>query len=274
MTRQIETHQASRIIETTTTLNLVELEPDLFLYQRQVASKTTQRTNSTLRSSKADEPESRKSGFVNAAGRTQLLAGKAVSKQNEKPFVWLEPGDTEMFRQMGYPCAMDILWDRWGKNVPDPWQAWEADPDRSLDDLVFVDHSSHLMFDRNGTPLPVGLLFDYIYGRVDNFNFDLAQAFEYLRSREDVRLLRGDDKTRSGAPALDAPTTLDEAVFHIPYYNAEEGRNKALQFLWIPDAATYATVFSGKERGMRHEIVLSKDALGLRALRKTEDPYA
>lgn len=274
MNRQIETHQASRIIETTTTLELVELEKDLYLYQRQVTSTTTQRTNSKLRSSKSDEPQSRKTGFVNAAGRVQLLAGKAVSKQNEKPFIWLEPGDLDMFRQSGYPLAMETLWKRWGDHMPDPWQAWQADPDRTLDLLVFIDHSSHLMFDRHGNPLPVGLLFDYISGHVDNANYDLAQAFEHLRARADVRLLRGDDRMRNGVPKDEAPTTLAEAVSRIPYYNAEEGRDQALQFLWIPDAETYATVFSGKERGLRHELVLSKDVLGLRALRKTEDPYA
>ena len=276
MARTIENYSTTQVLETTTQLDLLELEPDLFVFRREVSSKSTSNgKKGGLRASSLDAPKGRSSGYVNAAGRKQLLDGKAVSKGNLRDLTWLSHEELELFRTLGYPEATEVLWKGRLATTPDPWTDWAANLERDLDGLVFVDHSSHMLYDRRGTHVPVGLMFDYIMGGVDNENYDLARAYAHLSARKDIRLLRGDERRTRAGVELPAPANMKEAIYDIPYYNATETRNQALEFLWMPDPETYAQVFtSKKQEGRRHESVLAKNVLGLRALRKTEDPYA
>ena len=152
MARTIENYSTTQVLETTTQLDLLELEPDLFVFRREVSSKSTSNgKKGGLRASHLDAPKGRTSGYVNAAGRKQLLEGKAVSKGNQRDLLWLSREELELFRTRGYPDAMDVLWKGRLAATPDPWTDWSANPERDLDGLVFVDHSSHLLYDRRGT---------------------------------------------------------------------------------------------------------------------------
>ena len=166
----------------------------------------------------------------------------------------------------------------------------------TADDLVVMDTGSHMLFDRHGEALPTGILFDYIAaGRISNRNYNLEKAAEILLARPDVDVWAHQGGYKSDRPAeiRDADTskktgecklaeTVEEALFTIPYYNAERGRTHTMYFLWKPSVEDYrkmwdackATKTSYPSTNM-HQCIFELDLLGLRAggAAKHDDSY-
>jgi hypothetical protein len=90
--------------------------------------------------------------------------------------------------------------------------------------VVRLKSYDHTVFDLEGNPLPVGLYFDYINGRVSNRVFKIKGLLEHLKSRSDVTLLQ--------------EKYSDDFVHRIPSYNSDSGSTH-LSFIWNPDAEVY-----------------------------------
>lgn len=121
--------------------------------------------------------------------------------------------------------------------------------DLTADNVVQSDWSSHMLFDRHGNVLPLAIHFNYIDSGIDESHFDLEGLAEALLEAADVRVFPGDGrrlvKTTTGyARDTSNPTSAREAIFHIPGYNASEGRTRSVQFMWQPSREDYAKVWA------------------------------
>jgi hypothetical protein len=128
------------------------------------------------------------------------------------------------------------------------------------EDIVFIEGSSHMVFDVERKPLPCAILFDYISAHMDNSRYDLPKALAILKARDDIR--------------FEAESSWDKAgeVSRIPSYNADKDRNACLKFVWMPSVedyrrmwakcAEYETKYPSTER---YRAVFDLDLLGLRA---------
>lgn len=260
MTPSIQSFSARRQVEIDTNLDIVALAPDTHLFRRTVAVPSScLAEGATMDPGNDSVVEGVVSGFVNDAGRQRLLSGQALEKSDSLPLVWMDDATQEDFRVRGFDRAAESLWKR---GQGDPWKFWEAHPDADSSNLVVVDHGSHMLLDRSGRCLPVGLFFSYIENRIDEGNCDLRAVYEHLISRDDVQVIPGNESHGSSNRA----SSYKEALFHIPSYNTEEGRTQSLQFMWMPRQADYDAAFNGDEdrRGWRVMSVLVSDVLGLK----------
>lgn len=140
----------------------------------------------------------------------------------------------------------------------------------SGEEVVFVEvHSAaHQLFDMDGLPFPVGLIFNYIDGGMSEDRYDLVKASEILMKRKDVLLLPGGGESRSSGPQ-DDPRSY---VGAIPYYNTAAGRRSCLQFHWRASVEDYRRVWalaledrSHPGKGDLMKACFDLDIFGLRA---------
>ena len=130
----------------------------------------------------------------------------------------------------------------------------------SVDNLVRLDHGSHMAFDRHGNSLPVAMLFEYIHARIVDGCYDLEKAAEILRKDPRVRFIPGD---RPGEQGIIQP---------VPYYNSRAGSSRHIPFWFMPTADDAKRLWE-KQKAMGgtypstrgHEAVFELDMLGLRA---------
>jgi hypothetical protein len=128
------------------------------------------------------------------------------------------------------------------------------------EDIVFVEGSSHRLFDVNEQPIPVAMQFSYINGRFDNATYHLDKALKILRKRDDIRFEAEDRWQKPGE------------INRIPSYNAVRGRSECIQFVWMPKAEDYRRMVARcNEIGGQHpstnryHAVFDLDIFGLRA---------
>lgn len=83
-------------------------------------------------------------------------------------------------------------------------------------DFYNFDYISETLTDLDGKIIPNAVYLDYMKG-LHNGNFDLEKVLEYLKTRDDVRL-------------------LEDNILDIPSYNAnyEDGKTKHLKIVWTP----------------------------------------
>lgn len=273
MKNQIKAYRASQTIEVITNLELIELEEDLFLFKRTVSSKRgASKEEDGLRSTRDGLPNNTFVGVVNAKGRAELMDGKFPSMKNNPKLVWMAGEWIEQMRLFGFYPVAEQLHEKFqeDESLGDVWEQYAANPQRSLDELVELDHSSHTIRDRHGNTLPVGIMFDYINSHIDESNYDLPKLFEHLSAREDVLVMVGDGDIRSKPQDWEKAKNFKQALFKIPYYNAEPGRTRSIQFIWQPSAEDYRKVLD-KDNGMRHWKIIESDVLGIRQFQIPEN---
>jgi hypothetical protein len=105
-------------------------------------------------------------------------------------------------------------------------------------EVVHLRAHNHTMFDVEGRPLPVGMCFDYINGRVNNACFHLDKLIQHLNTREDVSFV-----------CPDYPRSDNRFLHTVPYYNAGgHCGTSGLEFVWHPEPKLYRRYF--KEAGI------------------------
>jgi hypothetical protein len=88
--------------------------------------------------------------------------------------------------------------------------------------ILFYSVSDYAITDVRGRPLPMAMRFDYMDGGFDNEKFDLDRVAEALSRNEEVEFL------------ADRWQSRNDPVSEIPHYNAYEGRDRQVQFIWRP----------------------------------------
>jgi hypothetical protein len=70
-----------------------------------------------------------------------------------------------------------------------------------------------MMYDIEGKPICRAIHFDYINSHIDNSSFYLKKVLKYLRSHKKVK---------------------NAEIIEIPYYNQQEGRERGIEFTYLP----------------------------------------
>lgn len=81
--------------------------------------------------------------------------------------------------------------------------------------LLKVSYYDYNIYDLAGNKFPKAIYFDYINASMHNGDFVLNKCLDILKNRQDIKL-------------------LTEKIVNIPYYNADEGHDKYLSFIWHP----------------------------------------
>jgi hypothetical protein len=81
----------------------------------------------------------------------------------------------------------------------------------------------HMMFYKDGSPVPLALYVEYIHWHVTNIQYDLSQAKEILSRRKDIH---------------------DLSLEHIPYYNKETSGDLFLSWKWKPSKEDFAKIWN------------------------------
>lgn len=281
MTTTVETFQNRSTVVTETVLDVIRLDKNLSVF-RQIKTETVETNDGTMKS--PTEPKiSETHGLIDDKNLSFLKKGREFKTINK--FTVMSAALRAVFASAPYSDAWehelfktDVLR---GAALFDHFKNGG-----SVDDLVIMDTGSHMLFDRHGEVLPVGMMFEYIsHGRITNANHDLTKAAEILLERDDIDLwahaggfrrdtpayLHGGHKRHKGVKLAE---TVDEAIFSIPYYNAERGRSTCLYFVWKPTREQYSKVWEAAKVVTRkggypstemHRCIFELDMLGLRA---------
>lgn len=254
----------------TTTLHVLEIEPDLHVFKREVATKNTGSTG-TMKT--APEPKSAivTQGFIDSKNLANMLAGKNHTTRGDLNILLAE--GREIMRTHGYIHNISdkkIAAQAEAARRTDVYDAF-ATGEATADDVVRFDHSSNMLMDRHGEVLPVAILFEYISAHIDNAHYDLTKAAAHLLTRDDITVFPV--KGWKDHPDFDAvANTVEEAIASIPYYNAEAGRNRTITFRWSPSVEDYRKMWAeclriGRQypSTTRYQAVFNLDLLGLRA---------
>ncbi len=223
-------------------------------------------------------------GFVDDRNLRKIQRGKTYKKLD---FVQLDAATREMVRQEGWAA-----WEKIGYDRSTDVFAAVADPDC----LVRIESSSHMLFDRHGDPLPVGINFDYIsHGGVTDGRYDLKKLAAYLLTRDDVwifpkkggwrrafqsqigyqNFVNTGTATNVNQDECDRSkraTKVEECITDIPSYNSERGASQTIYFRWAPTVGDYRKMWAHCTANYprypstcMHHAIFELDLIGARA---------
>ena len=138
-----------------------------------------------------------------------------------------------------------------------PYDDLNKDASR-VDDIVYFEYSSHMIFDRGKNVLPAAIRFEYIGGNMDNGHYDLDKVKAILKKNKNIKF------------SYDRWDKENE-IQDVPYYNNESGYRKTIDFLWQPTIKEYQTMWDkciaeGTEypSTLMHKAIFDLDLLKLR----------
>ena len=245
MTRPITRTDVTQTINAMATLQLLEIEPGLFAFERTIDSKAVRAAARDMAKAAAKSdmtfptvalPKSTWFGLVDTKGRDALMKGRTPKLLDLQV---VSTAHIELFRTRGYVAGEAAVWAN--ERAQNPFALFSTDDSLTADNLVRMEHSGHMLFDRHGAVLPCAQLCDYIGSPLNESRYDLEAVAAHLLKRSDIVVWSGSDKrTRERGVAAN----VKDAVFTIPYYNTEPGRAYCVQFTWIPTHADFARVWA------------------------------
>lgn len=259
MPRTIEQFHVEKTIKVAAEVRVMQIAEDLYLYREQTRVLSAQDAEGgTLKSGKRGESEYQVEGFIDEKGRAALSEGRVPEQLR---LLIVSPDLMERLRTQGFYRVDEELF---ALQDQKPWEIFQADLSISADNLVRIDYGNHMVFDYKGSPQPSAVLFDYMSNRIDESRYDLRKLADYLMKRPDIEVYEDIHDGRRVSVA----ETIDEAIYHIPSYNAEEGSTLSIQFSWKPTKEDYtracALVGDGKVYAARiKEAVITNDLLGI-----------
>ena len=259
-----ETLTYTSTIVTTAELKTINIEPNLWVYSKTV-SYGKPKSVGTFKAPIVRTPDVNEQGFVDDRNYELLKAGKSYKKLD----LCVMPLDVqEKLRTIGYsnyfyndPVDMSNVYDILSnmKKI-------------NKDTIVRVAHDCHMVFDRNGTPLPVAIQFDYISnGGITDGRFDLVKLAKHLLKRRDVLIYepQGLRKTEVDTDLL--AKTVEDAIAEVPYYNRERGCSHTIYFMWQPTRDAYRKMWDKclqlnkkSPSTVKHQAIFDLDLLGFR----------
>lgn len=287
MTATVETFENRSTVVTEIVLEVIRVEKGLSVF-RQIKTETVEKNDGTMLAP-SDPKISEAEGLIDDKNLSFLKKGREFKPVTK--FVVMSQAMRDKFASTTYSNAWDSDLFKTdvvrGKGLFDHFLNGGTP-----DDLVIMDTSSHYLKDRHGAHLPVGMQFDYISnGRITNRNYDLEKAAEILLARSDVDVWAHQGGWNTEKPAVirdgrhrenKMATTIEEALFRIPYYNSDGGRMHTLYFVWKPTVEQYRALHDAASNAGRnyssmdlYKAAFDLDVLGLRAggAAKYEDYY-
>ena len=243
-----------------------ELEPNLHAFKRAYKSQKLESAGNLPLKLPVPAPVAAQ-GLLDSANLKLMLAGKPFKTLD---LYWLTADEIEMFRTLGWMGAMEKM--NRTSMTADPFEQIDKNG-MTVDNLVRVESSSHMLFDRKGGALPVGINFSYIKGNYDNTAYDLQKLAEILMKNPDVQVFPSKGKWHSDKADFDkTATTVEEAITRVPYYNADGGRHSHIEFRWMPTREAYTAMWAQCQKtGGQYpstcmdRVVFELDLLGARA---------
>lgn len=208
-----------------------------------------------------------KEGIAHKDSLEQFLKGEAAELVPEDVCL-VHPDLRDALRAKGFTASFDLFRESEDAVSKKPFTDITEkgfDP-ANLVRLVF---SSHLAFDLAGDPLPIAIHCDYVTARMNDGAYHLKKAEAILKADPRIRFI--DEKTRFSSDS-DAPGSKKSFIREVPYYNAQKGCSKFLEFWFMPTAEdakrlwekqnSYGSRFPSTED---HRAMFDLDILGLRA---------
>jgi hypothetical protein len=261
MSRTIEELNAEKTIKIATQVRMMQIAEDLYLYREENKVVHAQdKEGGSLKTGARGETNYQFEGFIDGAGRQALAEGKIPERL--QLFIvgseLLERLRTKGFHRDG------VDEDLYALKEQKPWEMFQADLSLSADNLVRIDYGNHMVFDYTGAPKPAALLFDYISNGISESTHDLQKLAAYLMKRSDIEVYEDILGHR-----VSLAENVREAVYQIPSYNADKGREESVQFSWMPTKEEYVRaceLVGGDDKVYPSKIktaVLTNDLLGI-----------
>jgi hypothetical protein len=251
-----DTHVVSSAAQVTQKLERIDLERNLVVFRltHEVALHDPVPVSLTSRYA-ANSIE----GFARPSAINAFIAGRVPGIETVKGLVLVRPGFAGLAQKLGYMPAHEEVQNDGGAFVTRLFDRLRTG-ESSLDDIVFDDYGSHMLFDRHRKVLPVALHFSYLQGGTDNSAFDLQQMLKLLVANPQVRCV-----SESGeAKGL--------RIADIPYYNRDPERSKHIAFIFSPTREQMESMWEWAMKSSRkypstrlHHAVHALDLLGLKA---------
>ncbi len=266
-----EIQELAHTVTVESRLELAQVDSDLYVFERTTSLDAKGKKLARSHGLTIVGPQS---GFVDGNNKDKLVKNQAFKTLDMA--IWT-PEQIELARTTGFVDAGE----REYEHHASPLAQLAAREDMTADNIVRPDWSSHMLFDRHGTVLPVAIDFNYIESRIDESRFDLEALAEALLEVPDIVVRPGSgsglSKTSKGyARGSNHIKRAKDAIFPIPYYNASEGRSKSVQFVWQPSKEDYAKVWAwAQENGGNYPSTRMRDGFfaldlyGLARFRRT-----
>lgn len=261
-----ETYNYTSIATTTAELNAINLEPNLWVYSKTV-SVGKSKSSGTFKAPITKVPTVVEQGFLNDKNYSLLKSGKAYRKL---PFCLMSHKVREQLRKFGWS---NYFYNNENFEIGNEYDVISKIKKFNTDSIVSLDSGSHMIFDRNGQPLPVGVPFDYIsHGGITDGRYDLDKLAKHLLSRSDILIYNPQGWRRDDLDYKKSAKTVADAIVDIPYYNSEPGCTKTIYFIWQPTQADYLRMWTLSQKLNRkypstahHQAIFDLDLLGVRA---------
>ena len=265
---QHNVHNNVTTVETTTTLDTLEVIPSLFAFKLTTSARRVSQHGSMKTPPVATKPQTVQ-GFVDQETLNKITSGRPWKP--DETYLVLPPAAREFLRtnnpNIDTPERKEFRANM-SKDVYDAFSEGRAVPE----DIVRFDPKRGAMFSLDEKILPCAVFFDYISnGRISNTNYDLEALISHLLPREDIRFFpktgRGDEPDYAGTA-----TSAEDALLDVPYYNRDDGRQKTVAFRWAPSQEAYQAIWDALPNknnnyplGDLYSVLFETDALGLRA---------
>lgn len=174
-------------------------------------------------------------------------------------------GFREVARTKGFMAAFDQFQKAFQgeQDLMDKFLAGEID----LDDIVYLDIGSHMLFDRNNEVLPTGIYFDYTNGNLRNGSYHLDKALAVLS--KDARITpHVDTRSRSRKSGQDPVLAITE----VESFNADSANIETIAFWFAPTDDDMRSIWAkAQSYGSQHpstdlrQAIFDLDVMGLRA---------
>lgn len=262
----IEKYECCSTVVTNSTLECINIEPDLWVYSKTIKSQTPKSIGSFKIQSKQVEQSLNEQGFVDDKNYNLLKKGKAYKVKN---FVVMPKNIQEGARKQGWRFLMD---NEHGREYSQPFNDLVSLKKIDPDIIVRPDFASHMLFDRYDEPLPVGIMFDYINGNISDGQYDIPKLAKYLINKKDVVVHSVDGWSKDKVDLKVKAHNLSDAIANVPYYNNDQGCTKTVYFTWQPDKVTYRRMWKKCLQTKKdypstcmHRVIFDLDLLGLRS---------
>lgn len=218
------------------------------------------------------QPNTVRQGFIDPKELKRLTTGKEYKTLSQ--FCIMLPEGRKLARTVGLNHVdHEMVEKSKPRDVYDQFVSGAV----TVDDIVEYQMDTGMIFDHAGEVLPSAIYFDYINFHMTDGAYDLVKAAKHLMQRKDITVFKGTAIRSNISPTVAA--TVEDAIFNVPYYNAEEGCRRTISFRWEPSREDFAAMWNkcktyrGKFHtfGRRYDAIRDLDLLGLRecgAMRK------